>query len=157
MGMLFELYSAAGPALVVGGGNVASRKARALAAAGFAIDVVAPACQPALVALPHTTVREREFAPDDIAGHAIVFACTDRRDVNRTVGELARAAGIPVVVADRGAEGTVTTPATYRTDGLTIAVSTSGASPRRAVAVRDAIARYLDGAMHAGGGNAPGG
>ncbi len=143
VGMIIELYPAAGPALIVGGGAVAWRKACSLAAADFRIDVVAPVVRPELATLRDATVHEREFAASDVAGHALVFACTDRRDVNQRVGEVARAAGIPVVVADRGNEGTASTPAVHRSDGLTIAVSTSGASPRRAASVRDAIAERL--------------
>ena len=143
MGIIIELYPAAGSALIVGGGTVALRKARNLAEAGFRIDVIAPAIHDELTELPNVTVARREFAAGDIAGHALIFACTDQRDLNRTVGELARAAGIPVVIADRASEGTASTPAVHRREGLTIAVSTSGASPRRAASVRDAIAARL--------------
>ena len=125
------------------GGSVALRKARGLVEAGFAVDLVAPEVAPELRALTGVTIRERAFAASEVPGHAIVFACTDRREVNRAVGEVARAAGITVVVADRGGEGTASTPAVHRSDGLTIAVSTSGTSPRRAAVVRDAIAERL--------------
>ena len=99
MGLIVELYPSAGPALVVGGGSVALRKARGLVEAGFAVDLVAPEVAPELRALTGVTIRERAFAASEVPGHAIVFACTDRREVNRAVGEVARAAGITVVVA----------------------------------------------------------
>ena len=98
MGMMIDLRPEAGPALIVGGGAVAARKAKALAEAEFQMVVMAPSILESIRLLPRTTVIEREFAPTDRAESALfslVFACTDSRMTNRTIGQLARAARIP--------------------------------------------------------------
>lgn len=141
--MMIDLRADAGPALIVGGGRVAARKAKALAEAEFRMVVIAPAIDQAIRALPWVTVMERAFSADDLppaAPYALVFACTDSRDVNREVGRLARAVRIPVVVADRQAESTFFTPATFRDGDLAVAVSTGGASPKLAGLIRQRIA-----------------
>jgi siroheme synthase-like protein len=144
---MIDLQPAAGPALVVGGGRIAARKVRALLEAGFEVVVVAPeVCAEILREPVHTCVRP--FAENDIgpARFAVVFACTSVREVNRRVGELARAAGIAVAVTDAAGECTFTTPATLREGTFTVAVSTSGASPRAAKEMRDRIAETVSGA-----------
>jgi siroheme synthase-like protein len=141
--LLVELLPSLGPALVVGGGQVAERKVRGLVEAGFRVTVVAPAVLDAIRAQPGVEVHTRPFAEADVDGHALVFACTNAREVNRHTGEAARRAGIPAVVADSQAESTAFTPAVFRDGALTIAVSTGGASPVVAREIRDRVAAAL--------------
>ncbi|MEO6399113.1 MAG: bifunctional precorrin-2 dehydrogenase/sirohydrochlorin ferrochelatase [Tepidiformaceae bacterium] len=144
--MMLDLLPEAGPALIVGGGKVALRKAKSLAEAEFQVVVIAPSILESIRLLPWVTLIEREFAATDLEESALfslVFACTDSRETNRAIGQLARAARIPVVVADRQAESTFFTPATLRDGDLAVAVSTGGASPRLATAIRTRIAAAL--------------
>jgi siroheme synthase-like protein len=71
------------------------------------------------------------------------MACTNDRAVNEQVGQLARAANIPVLVADRQGESTFFTPATIRDGELTVSVSTGGASPTLAKFIRERIVTAL--------------
>lgn len=135
-------------ALVVGGGRVAERKARALLAAGARVRVVAPVVSDALRELarstPHCEIVERRYEGDDIAGARLVFAATDQREVNAAVARDAREAGILVNVADDGSLGDFVTPAVHESGGLLIAVTTGGI-PGAAARVRDAISGRFDG------------
>jgi siroheme synthase-like protein len=145
MGLLIDLQPDAGPALVVGGGAVAARKVRNLAEAEFEIVLVAPIVLDEIRAAPFITVHEREFADADLSLRAfsVVFACTDSRAVNERIGQLARLARIPVVVADAASESTFFTPATLRQGEVSIAVSTGGASPGLARMLRESIVAAL--------------
>lgn len=147
MSVMIELLPSAGPVLVIGGGTVALRRARNLSAGGFSVTVIAPDINPAIRQLPGVTCLQRGFAPGDIGEArprwALVVACTDQREVNRAAGEAARVLGIPVVVADAQAESTAFTPATLRDGGLQVAVSTGGADPALAKALRERIAAAL--------------
>ena len=143
MGLMLEIQPSIGPALVVGGGTVAGRKVTALVAAGFRVTVVAPDIAPTIAAHRGVIVVRRDFAPSDVRGHGVAFACTGSRAVNRAVGLAAREAGLPVVVADSPEESTAFTPAVHREGDLQVAVSTHGASPSLAVEVRDRIAEAL--------------
>jgi precorrin-2 dehydrogenase/sirohydrochlorin ferrochelatase len=145
VGLLIDLQPSAGPVLVVGGGAIAARKLRSLAEAEFEIVVVAPDVSEEIRTSPHTTVIARPFEDADLALRAFtaVFACTDSRNLNRRVGEMARAARIPVVVADAADESTFHTPATIRQGDVAIAVSTGGASPTQARMIREMIVTSL--------------
>lgn len=144
MGLMLDLQPSLGPALVIGGGTVAARKIRGLAAAGFAMTVVAPAILEEIRRTPGVCLHERPFQPRDIEGHALVFACTDDRETNRLAGALARQRRIPVVVADSLDESTAFTPAVHRDGGLTIAVSTGGGAPAMAATIRDRLAERIE-------------
>ena len=146
MSMMIELRPEAGPALVVGGGNIALRKSRNLAEGEFRFTVIAPVIRDELRTLAFVSVEQRPFEERDIdavPSWALVFACTDDRAVNRRIGELARARNIPVVVTDAQDESTFFTPATIRDGDLAIAVSTGGASPKLAKYIRERIITSL--------------
>ncbi|MGE5595415.1 MAG: bifunctional precorrin-2 dehydrogenase/sirohydrochlorin ferrochelatase [Hyphomicrobiales bacterium] len=146
MSMMIELRGEAGPALVVGGGAVATRKVRNLAEGEFRITVIAPEMSEEIRTAPFIRLEARPFADSDLPGdprYALVFACTDDRETNRRVGELARSCGIPVVVTDSQEESTFFTPATIRDGDLAIAVSTGGASPTLAREIREKIVAAL--------------
>ena len=146
MSLMIELLPEAGPALIVGGGAVALRKARNLAEGEFRMTIVAPDVIDGFATLPFVTVHRRPFEPADIDAvppWAIVFACTSNREVNSRVGDLARARNIPVVVTDRQGESTFFTPATMRDGDLAIAISTGGASPGLAKFIREKVAAAL--------------
>lgn len=134
-------------ALVVGGGRVAERKVRALVSSGARVRVVAPVIRESLRELARSsdrcTLEEREYRPEDVAGATLVFAATDRREVNARVAEDARRAGVLVNVADDGAGGDFVTPALHASGGLLIGVTTGGV-PAAAARIRDAIADRFD-------------
>jgi cobalt-precorrin 5A hydrolase/precorrin-3B C17-methyltransferase len=136
-------------ALVVGGGSVGERKVRGLLAAGIVVCLVSPAATTQLsawAAAGRIRWEQRGYDSGDMAGARLVFAATDRRPVNALVARDAAAAGILCNVADAPAEGSFHLPALHRAAGMTVAVSSGGVAPGRAVALRDAIAHWLAGA-----------
>lgn len=146
MSVMIDLQPSAGPALVVGGGDVAARKVRTLVEGGFEVVVIAPVVQDGITPGPGLTVHRRPFAESDLpadARYALVFACTDSRETNARVGALARAARVLVVVADAQEESTFYTPAAIRDGDLIVAVSTGGASPALARELRERIVAAL--------------
>ena len=143
MSLIVDLQSTFGRALVVGGGAVAARKVRNLAEAEFPMTVVSPDVVDEIRLAPHITILEREWADSDLDGHALIFACTNDRDVNRRIGDAARRRGLPVLVADAQRESTFFTPAVIRDGDLQVAVSTGGASPGLAKQLRLRIAEAL--------------
>ena len=135
-------------AVVVGGGRVAARRARALVAAGAEVVVVAPKTDPDVEGLGVHVVR-REFAPADLDGAWFVVACTDAGAVNASVAEEAERRGIWCSRADDARTSRAWFPAQASVDDVQVAV-TAGGDPGRARALRDAAALALhEGAWHA--------
>ena len=125
-------------ALVVGGGEVALRRARTLHESGAEVVCVAPEFCEGFCEL---SVRRavRGFEPDDVPDCGIVVAATDDRRVNAAVAELARRQGCEVCVSDDPDAGTFYFPSVIRRGGMTAAVSSGGLSPSAAKYVRNRI------------------
>jgi len=120
------------PCLVVGGGEVAARKASLLLQAGARVMIVAPQLGNTLAALAaQGTVEHRagSFCSDDVKGSTVVIAATDNETVNRAVAQAARAANIPVNVVDRPDLCSFVVPSIIDRSPLVLAISTGGASP----------------------------
>jgi siroheme synthase-like protein len=128
--------------LVLGGGDVATRKVDGLLAAGATVTVISPAVTPALAVLAARRRLEhvaRGYAPGDLDGFALAFAATDDGAINAAVAAEGRRLGVWVNAADDPAHCDFILPSVLRRGVLTVAVSTGGASPALARVVREEI------------------
>jgi siroheme synthase-like protein len=134
------------PCVVIGGGAVAERKVAALLDAGAVVTVVSPALSPALaglVAAGRVAHVARGYTSGDLIGAALAFAATDDGAINADVAHEGRLRGVWVNAADDPAHCDAILPAVVRRGGVTVAVSTGGASPALARAVRERLERAL--------------
>jgi siroheme synthase-like protein len=127
------------PVLVVGGGQIAGRKAAGLLDAGARVTVVAPVVLPELAARV-AEVRARPYETADIDGHVLVMTATDDPAVNERVAVDAKEVGVWVNSADDPANCSFILPAVARRGRVVVAVGTDGASPALARHLRDRIA-----------------
>lgn len=133
-------------AVIVGGGAVASRKARALLDAGAHVTIVAPDVSSELAEAERSrqlTVVREEYDRSRLVGANLVVAATSSRDVNAQIAVDAHSNGQFVNISDHPDEGNFHTMAVHRSGDITIAV-TSGGVPGAAVRIRDAIAERFD-------------
>jgi uroporphyrin-III C-methyltransferase / precorrin-2 dehydrogenase / sirohydrochlorin ferrochelatase len=124
-------------AVVVGGGQVALRRARGLLDADANVVVIAPDVTPELAALPVTVLR-RSYRDGDLAAAWLAHAATNDPAVNARVAAEAERQRIWCVRADDAAASAAWTPAVARQDDIAVAV-TAGGDPRRARRLRAAI------------------
>ena len=115
--------------LVVGGGEVAKRKAGVLLEAGANVRVVAPQIAPGLAEQQRIEAIHARFSEQHLDGAALVIAATDDRSVNRQVSKAARARNIPVNVVDDPELCSFIMPAILDRSPLMVAFSSGGASP----------------------------
>ena len=133
-------------AVVVGGGPVAARRAGALVDAGADVVVVAPdVCEDLaeLVAAGRVRLERREYLPGDLAGAWLAHTATGDRATDAAVAAEAERLRVWCVRADDAAASPAWVPAVARADDVTVAVN-AGGDPRRAAAIRDAVALLLD-------------
>jgi len=115
--------------LVVGGGEVAHRKASVLLDAGAMIKAVAPGFCDAFTRLQGVECVAERFQPSHLNGVMLVIAATDDSAVNQEVSQLARARNIPVNVVDNPGLCTFIMPSILDRSPLMVAFSSGGASP----------------------------
>jgi precorrin-2 dehydrogenase/sirohydrochlorin ferrochelatase len=134
------------PALVVGGGPVAEGKVAGLLAAGARVTVVSPALTPRLAAWAAAgRIRHvpRAYRRGDLAGHRLALVATDEPAVSGAVAAEGRERGVWLNAADEPARCDFILPAVIRRGRLVVAVSTGGASPAAARAIREELEDYL--------------
>jgi precorrin-2 dehydrogenase / sirohydrochlorin ferrochelatase len=132
--------------VVIGGGEIAERKAQSLLDAGAQVTIISLTATGAIarsVAAGRVTWIPRAFQPSDIAGAALVFAATDDSDLHAAVAIEAHRLGIPINVVDAPELCTFIAPAVAARGALQIAVSTSGAAPAFAARVRREIEEHF--------------
>jgi uroporphyrin-III C-methyltransferase/precorrin-2 dehydrogenase/sirohydrochlorin ferrochelatase len=120
------------PALVVGGGFLAARKADLLLRAGCKLTVLAPTLGEELARLAEQHGFEHktgELSAGDLAGCRVVFGCSHDSSVNQKLRRLAREAGILVNVTDEPESCDFIMPAVVDRSPLLVAVASGGASP----------------------------
>ncbi|WP_435011468.1 precorrin-2 dehydrogenase/sirohydrochlorin ferrochelatase family protein [Tundrisphaera lichenicola] len=120
-------------ALVVGLGAVGRRKASGLLESGARVLGIDPAVLEAPIGVE---LRVEPYRAGHLEGVSLAFAAATA-EVNRWVVADARRLGVWVNSASDPGSGDFALPATWRDGPLTLTVSTSGASPALASALRD--------------------
>ncbi|WP_421251013.1 siroheme synthase CysG [Aeromonas sp. 600584] len=134
------------PVLLVGGGEVAERKARLLLDAGAHLTVVAPELAPELAELAANGSIEwlaGEFVPEQLAGKWLVVAATDRREVNALVYQSANQARIFANVVDDPKRSSFIMPSIIDRSPLMVAISSGGKAPVLARLLREKLEALL--------------
>ncbi|KAB0667877.1 uroporphyrinogen-III C-methyltransferase [Aeromonas veronii] len=134
------------PVLLVGGGEVAERKARLLLDAGAHLTVVAPELDPELAELAANGSIEwlaGEFASEQLAGKWLVVAATDRREVNALVYQSANQAQIFANVVDDPKRSSFIMPSIIDRSPLMVAISSGGKAPVLARLLREKLEALL--------------
>jgi precorrin-2 dehydrogenase / sirohydrochlorin ferrochelatase len=123
---------------IIGGGEVAARKAERLLDCGAKVLVISPKLLPALVTLKEKGVIHHivaEYTGDLIDGAALVIGATDDEKTNAQISLDARNKGIPVNIVDDPQKCDFILPSIVQSGDLAITIGTGGKSP--------ALARYL--------------
>lgn len=132
--------------LVVGGGRVALRRAKGLLDAGAKVTVVAPDACPEMRDLAASGLvawKERGYVSTDVDDAWFVQTATGVPAVDSTVASDAEAKRIWCVNASDHEASAAWTPAVAEVDDVKIAIN-AGGDPRRAMALRDAVAIALE-------------
>ena len=132
--------------LLVGGGEMALRKARVVLDAGAVLRVIAPCISEelqSLVTAQHGQCLLREYQDSDMQGSSLVLATTDRPEVNAAIASQAQGQGIPVYSVGAPELSNIIFPAIVDRSPLIIAVSTAGHAPVLARLVRAKIETLL--------------
>ncbi|UZJ42031.1 bifunctional precorrin-2 dehydrogenase/sirohydrochlorin ferrochelatase [Prosthecochloris sp. SCSIO W1101] len=128
--------------LFIGGGNIALHKIQTIEKYTRNITIVAPEI--------HDTLRGKgfelvckEYEETDLDGFFLVYAATDSIEVNRRIKSDAAARGIMVNVVDNRELSDFISPAIFKENEMTIAVSSNGQDVKKAVAWRNRIREML--------------
>jgi siroheme synthase-like protein len=128
--------------VVVGGGEVALRKVKALLEHGARVTVISPNLSPELVQMAEhgeITALNREYRAGDLKDSLVAIAATDDGDTNRQVVREAKNKAVLVNVVDDAEDSDFIVPSCLRRGDVTIAVATAGRSPALARKIRTSL------------------
>ncbi len=129
--------------VIVGGGNVAFRKAKLMLDFDAKITLIAPEICNQLYLLEevHDNLKIiiREFEDKDILDADFVIAATDSEETNTHISKLCKNNNILVNVVDMREEGSFIFPAIIRDEELLIAISSGGNSPAATAFIKNKI------------------
>ena len=129
--------------VIVGGGSVAVRRARAMLEARAEVHVIAPEFDPALEEMA-VTLHPRRYRDGDLAEAYMVVIATDDAAVNEDVAAEADRRCVLANRADRLEAGDVIIPAHGRRGPVTLAVYTQGISAAAGADLRDTLMDAID-------------
>jgi len=128
--------------LLVGGGDIATRKGRLLARAGARLRVVAPDISDELQRLTLDgggELLQRDYQPGDLDACVLVVAATDDAALNARISADAQTRHLPVNVVDSPALCSFITPAIVDRSPLGVAISSGGTAPVLARLLREKL------------------
>ncbi|MBQ7453676.1 MAG: bifunctional precorrin-2 dehydrogenase/sirohydrochlorin ferrochelatase [Selenomonadaceae bacterium] len=132
--------------VVVGGGEVALRKIRALLEAGAVVKVIAPkicAGVDELFRRGEIFLTRENFSPDMLDDELLLIAATDNPEINQRAAQSAQAKKILANVVD-GAGGNFFVPSRIRRGDLLLTISTGANSPAFSKFLRLMLEEELD-------------
>ncbi|ODT55890.1 MAG: siroheme synthase [Paludibacter sp. 47-17] len=127
--------------LLIGGGKVATHKAGILARfVTENVTVLSPDFTPEMCELPFHRIQ-KTYEPTDLEGFFLVYVCTGDHALNEQIKADAGERGILTSVCDAPILCDFVSPAIFKHDHLTIAVSSNAQNVYQSIAVRDRIAQ----------------
>jgi precorrin-2 dehydrogenase/sirohydrochlorin ferrochelatase len=134
------------PVVVVGAGGVATRKVRSLLAANARVTIISPEASATIRRLAQNNrVRwvRRPYRRGDLARARLAVAATDNTAINESVCAEAKRRKILVNCIAPPTAGNFIVPSHVRRGGISLAISTGGASPAFAKRLRRDLERFL--------------
>jgi|GEM_PF-233101 len=137
--------------LIVGGGNVALRKAHYFVDKKLTVDVLSPSINTELHHLVsehngqwfEQSFSEHSFVDEQLSQYWCFVAATNNKQINEQVAALAKKMGILVNVVDNTSLCDVILPSLIVEDSLVIAISNSGSSPILSRIIKQQVEHFL--------------
>lgn len=129
--------------LLVGGGKVALHKIMSLKNFNCAITIIAREVCNEIKAMPYTYL-EKDYDENDLEGYLLVYACTNDSALNQRIKADGEKKRILVNVVDNPELCDFVSPAIYKKDNISIAVSSNGEDVFMSIKIRNLIQKYLE-------------
>ncbi len=125
--------------LIIGGGKVALHKIEGLERFTHNIKVVAPEIVEGIRQRPWIEVDQKGYESTDLEGHLLVFAATDNPDLNAQIKSDSLALRCLVNMVDNPSLGDFVSPAIFKHNNMSVAVSSNGENVHASVQWRNEI------------------
>jgi precorrin-2 dehydrogenase/sirohydrochlorin ferrochelatase len=129
--------------LIVGSGKAALQKIRILENFTGNLTVIAPKI-PKEIKSRSITFIESEFSKEMLNGFSLVYACTDDRKLNKQIKDCAKKLNILVNIVDDPELSDFISPAIFKQNNMTVAVSSNGQNVTKAIRWRNRLKEFFE-------------
>src|SRR5688572_17701534 len=132
--------------VIIGGGNVCTRKAETMMKYGARVTIVSPQFTEEIEGWARDgqlSLKRKTYDESDLEGAVLVIASTDHQSVNEQVAADCRRRKIPVNVVDVTPLCEFIVPAIIEKGSIQIAISTGGKSPAIARTLKEDLQRSI--------------
>jgi siroheme synthase-like protein len=105
--------------------------------------VIAPEFHPGFTALPFELLKKK-YEPDDLAGAFLVYICTENGALNEAIKNDCATRGVLASVCDNPSLCDFISPAIYKEENVTIAVSSNAQNVRQSINIRNQIKTLIE-------------
>lgn len=131
--------------VIVGGGKVGYHKATILNRFTDRATIISPEFHSGFESLPFELIKKK-YEKSDLEGVFMVYVCTENETLNAQIKEDAEQIGVLASVCDNPPLCDFISPAIYKSDHVTIAVSSNARNVHQSVYIRNQIQKLvLDG------------
>jgi siroheme synthase-like protein len=132
--------------LIIGGGEVCTRKAETMMRYGARVTIVSPSFTDEIEQWSRdgsVTLRRKHYDEADLAEASIVIASTDDACINARIARDCRRRKLPVNVVDVPHLCEFIVPAIVETGSIQVAISTGGKSPALARTLKEDLKQFI--------------
>jgi len=128
--------------LIIGGGLSAFKKLKILQRFNAEVEVLAKEVCPEI---KESGVRyfETEYHKKFLPGYLMLYSCTNNEELDHQILHDAQAAGVLVNIHDKPAFCEFVSPAIYKNENVSVAVSSNGENVYESIRIRNLIQNYL--------------
>jgi precorrin-2 dehydrogenase/sirohydrochlorin ferrochelatase len=129
--------------LIIGGGQSALKKIRILQRFGANLEVVAEKIAPEIISM-NIPIYKKRYQISDLKGYFMLYSCTNNVELDIQIAKDGKKTGVLVNIHDNPALCQFVSPAIYKEDHITIAVSSNAQDVNESIRLRNLIQEYLE-------------
>jgi len=129
--------------LIIGGGQSALKKIRILQRFGAILDVVAENIIDEIISMDIKCYK-KQYEKSDLKGYLMLYSCTNNLELDAQIALDGKEAGILVNIHDNPTLSQFVSPAVYKEDNMTVAVSSNAQDVYESIRLRNVIKDYLE-------------
>jgi len=129
--------------LIIGGGQSALKKIRILQRFEANLEVVAENIIDEILAIGIPCYKKR-YEKSDLMGYLILYSCTNDEVLDTQILKDGKEAGVLVNIHDNPALCQFVSPAIYKNENITVAVSSNAQDVYESIRLRNLVQEYLE-------------
>ncbi len=129
--------------MIIGGGKVGYHKASILSRFTDKAIIISPQFHEGFNSLPFTLIK-KEYQKNDLENVFLVYICTENEELNAQIKKDADALGVLASVCDNPSLCDFISPAIYKKNNVTIAVSSNARNVHQSIYIRNQIKNSVE-------------